>query len=167
MLDAADVTGGSAISEDVTASAPERGAGPPSVAHPCGRANPTDDTLLRTFTYGPGVLALQRIVVGADLAGARHLEAALLPRSSSTDCDVSEVTVRLSYDGTSVSRLHYAASVERDTRAEVHVAVVLVDNVVTEIVVVDRQDDGVDQSRFLAPLVERAIDRIRVRGPAW
>lgn len=159
MLESTDVTGGSASYDDVTASAPERNGELPAVAHPCGRPNPTDDLLLKTFSSGSAVLALQRIMVATDAAQAQDVEQALLPRASG--CAVSEVTRVDRPDGARVSTLRYPAQVELDKRATVHVAIVRVGTVVTEVVLVDRKDDRADQSRFVGPLVETAIKRIR------
>jgi len=160
MLESTDVTGGSASYDDITASVPERNGELPVVAHPCGRPNPTDDMLLKTFSSGPAVFVLQRIVVATDVAQARDFEQALmLPRASG--CAVSEITLVDRPDGASVSVLRYPAQVELDRPATVHVAIVRVGTVVTEVVLVDRLDDEADQSRFVMPLVETAIERIR------
>jgi len=159
MLQSVDVPGGSAEYDDVTESAPERNGELPGAAHPCSRPNPTDDVLVKTFSSGAAVLALQRITVATDLAQAQLVEQALLPRAR--DCDVSEITSLDRRDGASVSTLRYPSQVELDRPATVHVAIVRVGTVVTEVVLVDRLDDGAYQSRFVMPLVETAIERIR------
>lgn len=159
MLESTDVAGGSASYDDVTASAPERTGELPPVAHPCGRPSPTADTLLKTFSSGPAVLVLQRIVVATDAAQARNFERALLPRAS--DCAISEVAQTDRPDGASVSVLRYPAQVERGKPATVHVGIVRVGTVVTEVVLVDRVDDGADRSRAVMPLLGTAIERIR------
>lgn len=166
MLQSGDVSGGSAKYDDVSVSEPERD-GQLSLAHPCARPNPTSDLLLKSFTASASpdaVLALQRIMVAIDDTQAQAFERALRPLAR--DCGIGKVVLVHRIDGTSVSTLAYRAAVEADKPATVHVAIVRVGPVVSEIALVDRDDDGADQSRLLLPLAEKAIERIRAASPS-
>lgn len=148
------VSGGSATYDDVSVSGAEPGL-LPQVGHPCAVADPAASTLSRTFTIAPGLLAVQRIVLTSSEDEARRLRRSLTP-----GCPADALIVERA-DGVEETRLSYDAAVEVDRRATVHVALLRVGMVVTEIAIVDRVADGVDHAAQLPRLVEAAITRIR------